>query len=446
MDKREYPRVNVSFPIAIPPDVIGETVDISETGLGLIFQKPLLLSKTIAKIEISPRNVIEAEFKLIWNKRLIEKNGFKYGACLIRLKDKNIAILRNMLIQRHSEQVLSRISNAKFREQVMDFLMSDCKEYIGRFESISKSLADNRISKREADDRIKHITDEILQIGDKLETLLDNKIATKRMKEAFRAVCGPLAYKGDVVRRAFEKPRGYPGDYLMIEAVYDNKSLSKGIGSSCDTYFLNDRYASAVRSRKDLMRHKLIDFIPNCNSAYVNILNIACGSCREIVEILSSKSMSDKKVKFTLVDHDEEALLFSEKKLALCKPKKVGLEFLEHDVSNYIKEQDKYIGILSKQDLVYSIGLADYLPDRIFKKLIYFCFQLLKPKGSIVLAHKDKDAYKPISTDWWCDWTFYSRNEDKLLHIINECGISNFDLTTEREKSKTIIFITITKK
>ncbi|MDP8298041.1 MAG: methyltransferase domain-containing protein [Candidatus Orphnella occulta] len=446
MDKRSYSRIDASFPIVIPPDIIGETVDISETGLGLIFRKPLLLSKAKAKIEISPNNTIETEFKLIWDRRLTEKSGFRYGVCLVRLKDKDLSILQDILIQRHLEQAISKVDNPELREKVTCFIAKDCKEYICKFDAISRGLKNSSITKDEADNRVKNITDSILQKGNNLESLIDNKVAIKKVKEAFRAICGPLGYKGRVVKRAFDKPRGYPGDYLMIEAVYDNKSISKGIGSSCDMYFLNDRYATAVRNRKDLMRQKLIHFLSNSDAVQINVLNIACGSCREIDEIFSAKSIPDRKYKFTLIDHDDEALLFSKKALSSSKSKKIELEFLQHDISNYIKEQDRYVKILGKQDLVYSIGLADYLPDRILKKLILFCSKLLKPKGSLILAHKDKDAYKPVSTDWWCDWTFYPRNEDKLLNIIKECGMGTFDISIDREKSKTIIFITLTKK
>ena len=194
------------------------------------------------------------------------------------------------------------------------------------------------------------------------------------------------------------------------------------------------------------MKEMLIDYIYEKPSPDIDILNIGCGSCREIAETLSDGRKPVKKVHFNLVDQDEEALLFSEKALKLTKSDHSTFKFFPHNILDYLRKEQKYLDILGKQDLVYSIGVTDYLPDRMLKKLISFCLKLLKPKGTLVLAHKDREAYKPVASDWWCDWTFYPRDEKKILKMLSECETSGFDLKTEREKSNIIMFFTLTKK
>lgn len=446
MEKRTYPRITASFPIRITPDIIGETVDISETGLGFILDKPLLLSKASAKIEFSPKESIETEFKVIWNKHLIEKKGLRYGACFIRLKEKDISILRDVSIRKYIKPIVDNIEDSSIKQKVIEFWTKDCEKYINQIDSLTKNIKKKAISLEDACKKTETITDNILQKGDKLESLLADRIIVKKIKETFRLLCGPWAYKGKIVKRAFEKPRGYPGDYLMLEAIYDNKSVSEDIGYCADMYILNNKYAIAVRNRKDMMKDILIDYISNNFSSDINILNIACGSCREIAETFSSKFKPNNKVNFSLVDHDEEALVFSKKVLGFIKSEYVNFKFLQHNVLKHLKEEERYINILGKYDLVYTIGLPDYVPDKIFKRLISFWFKLLKPKGSLILAHKDTSIYKPISTDWWADWTFFPRDEKNLLSMISECEINNFDLKVEREKSNLIMFLTITKK
>jgi hypothetical protein len=51
-----------------------------------------------------------------------------------------------------------------------------------------------------------------------------------QIKMRVRDILGHFIYQGWVFRRAIEKPRGYPGDYQVIEAAYNNEPLSEGLG------------------------------------------------------------------------------------------------------------------------------------------------------------------------------------------------------------------------
>ena len=115
-----------------------------------------------------------------------------------------------------------------------------------------------------------------------------------------------------------------------------------------------------------------------------------------------------------------------------------------HNILDYCKEKEKYSGILGKHDMVYSIGLADYLPERFLKRLILFCFDLLRPSGILVIAHKDSKQYKPLAPDWWCDWTFYHRSEEDVVNIFRNCNI--FNINVEKEPSSVMFFVISEKK
>jgi len=119
---------------------------------------------------------------------------------------------------------------------------------------------------------------------------------------------------------------------------------------------------------------------------------------------------------------------------------------LNHNILAYLKNEQKYVKLLGQYSLIYSIGLADYVPSKILQKLISFWFSLLLPGGSLVLAHKDRTKYEPISIDWWANWTFFPRDEKDFLNLITESSIEEFDLKIEREPSGVIFFVTITKK
>jgi len=126
-------------------------------------------------------------------------------------------------------------------------------------------------------------------------------------------------------------------------------------------------------------------------------------------------------------------------------PSKITYDFYPHNVIEYAIHPEKYYDIIGKKDLIYSIGLADYLPDRILKKLVLFCFNSLKPAGKLIIAHKDSKAYKPLAPDWWCDWNFYHRSKDEVLALVNNCGITNFTINVKNEPSNVVFFLTIEK-
>jgi len=318
MEKRIYPRVNVSFPIKIDSSIVGESVNISETGLSAVLDKPLLLSKAIAEVVLSPKESITTEVKIIWNKGLIEKKASKYGVCFIRLKESDLAALRSIWIHKAIEPTIDKISNAEIKKKVFNFFTLDCKKYVSQLDVLTSKMKDAEISLDEACRRSEKFTDSIIEKGHELESLLEDKILVRKLKETFRIVLGPWGYRGKILKRAFEKPRGYPGDYLMIEAIYDNKTLSEYIGYCSDMYFLNNKYAIAVRNRKNLMKEMLKEFMLKQKSIGNRILNIACGSCREIAELFCAGFKPASKASFILVDHDEEALSFSKKALSMC--------------------------------------------------------------------------------------------------------------------------------
>ena len=350
------------------------------------------------------------------------------------------------LIKKQIDPILEEIKDPEKRMRVSDFFMKDCKKFMEECESLSKDMENKRVPLEDACRRFDPITDNIFEKGNEIDLLLDDKIIIKKIKQVFRSFCCFWLHKGKIAKRGYEKPRGYPGDYKTIEAVYDKKNVSENIGYCSDNFFLNNKYPAAVRNRKDKMRSLLIDYLRKNTSSAIDILNVGCGSCREIVEMLITGIKPVGKINFNLVDQDEEALAFSKKALELTHSEFSTFNFYQHNILEYIRNEQEYLNILGKQNLVYSIGVTDYLPDRMLKKLISFCLKLLKPRGTLILAHKDKLAYKPVPSDWCCDWTFYPRDEKEFLNILSSCGTDSYNLEIEREESGVIMFFVLTKK
>ena len=207
-----------------------------------------------------------------------------------------------------------------------------------------------------------------------------------------------------------------------------------------DLNFLQQQLAVAVKNRKNIMRIILESEIEQ--NSDINIMNIACGSCREWYELLPSKNNSE--LKLTCIDHDQEALDMSKQRLEEISHK-AEIAYVRDNVLKMALRKDN-IQRYGLQDLIYSIGLYDYLSDKPLKKLLKAQYDLLKEGGKMVASFKDRDRYDRTRYEWICDWYFEQRREKDVFQIFEDIGIGKNQIKTSWEPSGVIAFFEITKE
>ena len=348
-------------------------------------------------------------------------------------------------LQDNIQPVLRSVDDEATKNKIKDFWNDWVVPYFIRLESIDQAIRNGERDPAEAAIEVISATDSTLLVGDKLEESLNNPSLIKKIKDMFRLSGAPYGLQSDIVRHALEKPGGYPGDYELLECIYDNKATSKGFGHCADKTLLTNEYANAVRNRKDKMKKILLSYLQS-DPKSSEILNVACGSSRDLRELFHENTIKlTGDVHFTLIDKSQEALDFSRDKLADC-PEGIRFSFNRHSVYDYLKDPDTYRNKLGSMDMVYSIGLADYIPADGFRDLIAFFYTLLKPGGRLIIAHKDSKNYHPLTSDWWTDWSFHLRNIDDVVRLAENSGIADYDLTIEQEDDTNIIFFLIIQK
>lgn len=347
-------------------------------------------------------------------------------------------------IKKQISGLLNDINDPQAKKDISDFFLKDVSGYTSEIIKIDASLSKQNEYSEEIERKVIHLSNEILLKGYCLETIIGNKIIINKIKENFRFLVGPWVYKSPMIKRAFEKPKGYPGDYLMLENVYDNQPLAKsGIGVYFDKYFLSSPYAVAVRCRKDKLREFIEKEIKRVAFQDIKIFDIACGSCREIKE-LPITLFKEEKITFNCLDWDQDALEFSRDKVN-GSPSNVKFNFIKEDIMNLIRDSSR-VGSFAQQDLVYSIGLIDYLPDRILKLFMQFFYGILKVKGKLILTHKNKEkTFSPVGPDWFCNWKFVPRSKEEVVHLFHNSGIKNFSLSSEVDEFNDVFYFTFIK-
>jgi len=269
-------------------------------------------------------------------------------------------------------------------------------------------------------------------------------------KEAFRDAINPWFSKSFFMSRALVKPRGYPGDYATLDGIYDNVPRSSGIGLYLDNTFLNQTLAVAVRNRKESVK-RWFGSIFAAQGHDLSVLNIASGSCREWQDMFS-RGGDYQGLTVGCLDSDAESLDYTSRRIEEFKSG-AEFKFFDKNVLRFAagkdpaKRQKRNVGAFGTQDVVYSIGLYDYIADDSLVQIIRAQDELLKSDGKMLLAFKDKGRYNPTCYDWVTDWRFIPRDEEDIMIMLTDrCGIDEDKISSFRDASDTVAFFDIRKE
>ena len=268
------------------------------------------------------------------------------------------------------------------------------------------------------------------------------KRTAKIVKECFRYVIWPWIRESYFVSRGLLKPNGYPGDYKIVESMYEGNAKSLGLGYIYDIIFLESQLCQGLRNRKDQMKQIISNYLNISNKNSHILFNVGCGGSRELREL--NFDHKGEGLALYLLDFDREAIDFSIKNLQANMPKS-NITSINIDVKELTTKDGLSKLKLKQPDLIYSIGLFDYLPDKIIISLLANLLNLLRESGMIIFAHKDYTLYNPRIADWFCDWRYYSRTQKDFDKIFVALGIEPKSVSFSREKDGYIFFAKIIK-
>jgi hypothetical protein len=98
------------------------------------------------------------------------------------------------------------------------------------------------------------------------------------------------------------------------------------------------------------------------------------------------------------------------------------------------------------QDIIYSVGLFDYLPTDFLVNLLRALYNMTTPGGKLITSFKDAERYRSQEYHWIFDWDgFLQRTEEDFRNILFEAGIPDTSISEVREDSGIIVFYVITK-
>jgi hypothetical protein len=236
-----------------------------------------------------------------------------------------------------------------------------------------------------------------------------------------------------VGQRARSKPRGYPGDYLLLNTIYDHIPKSPGLGGRIDLFIMDLLLANSVRARWQAIRRFLIEELSH-RQGQVNVLNVACGPTREYVGGFNG---AGARLRVTCLDNDPEALEFVSKRI---RPQAEGMEInCQRYNALRMKSAEATRRLFGASDVIYSIGLCDYLTDSAMIGILEGWRKSLAGDGVLLVAFKDGPRYDKIEYQWLLDWHFFQRTEDDCRSLFQQAGFDMQELQMTRDATGVIM-------
>ena len=248
-----------------------------------------------------------------------------------------------------------------------------------------------------------------------------------------------LVHQDPFTARAFAKPRGYAGDAGLIDFIYQNDSVQIELENS--TWLGKQIYKStcaapaarAVRCRRDIAAD-IIDQLAD-EIKFPHILSVACG---HLDEARHSDALQAGKIgRFVGYDQDPLSLAVIKQRLGHLAP----IESIQGRVKDLIHGKHN----LGQYHLVYSLGLFDYLPRQLAKRVIQSMFELLNPGGRLLIANVVHDIRDAGYMESFMDWKLISRSIDEMVEFVEAFDDGAARSRTFMEENQNVVFLEIRK-
>ena len=274
--------------------------------------------------------------------------------------------------------------------------------------------------------------------------VLDDAEALAAVKRFTELVLTPEFMGGKIWRRSYEKPLGYPGDFEIMNQVY---AWQREGGSLFDQLLhrLGLEVAECIATRSVMVRQAVAELCLRRGERIAHVANIGCGPAREVVDYLQMRALPCP-IHFTLLDQDHAALTqaYQQTYSEVIRHKgRAGVTLLHTSFSQLLKAGELF-GALPPQDLIYSVGLVDYLAPKRAKALMASLYDRLAPNGTLIVAN----MFATNTGNLWpmeflCDWPIIYRSEADMLDLA--AGLNPTRTGMERDPTGRVCLLTLRK-
>ena len=245
--------------------------------------------------------------------------------------------------------------------------------------------------------------------------------ALDALKRFTERVVTPEFMAGPIWKRAFMKPLGYPGDYGVMDYIYSGRDVGATSYGRL-LHRLGVASLDCVETRMMMMRDMLSELLSESGlSSAMSITSIGCGGSEEVRQAL--RRPVGRHAQFTLIDQDDRALNASFERIhpeTLRIGDQVSVNCLQTGFQRLVDPSS--IGqLIPPQDLIYSLGIPDYLKQSRAKRFCRSLYKQLKPGGQLVVANvQDLPDNGRWRAECIADWKLIYRTWDEMSELARD--------------------------
>jgi extracellular factor (EF) 3-hydroxypalmitic acid methyl ester biosynthesis protein len=231
----------------------------------------------------------------------------------------------------------------------------------------------------------------------------------------FRTHVMPLLCASPLLRRAYEKPLGYAGDYEMMNMLYRDHAEGESLfGKVINIYGAQEPAARANINRLEYLGKRIRELTQETDGR-VRIASIGCGPAREITKLLSEQPALGPRLEIALIDQEDRAIAFAERTLGpLAAKHGARVQFIKESVRRLLTTK-KLSAALGERDFIYSAGLFDYLNQRSVAALMAALYEALVPGGQLAIGNVAAHNPTRFFMEYALDWFLIHRSPEDLL-------------------------------
>jgi SAM-dependent methyltransferase len=245
----------------------------------------------------------------------------------------------------------------------------------------------------------------------------------------------PIVQQDPYSRRAFEKPRGYAGDAVMMDYVYSGTAPvgTSAVGQAVFDGTTRTSNGWSVVERKCKLARWIDETSKRVKGA--RIVSLAAGHLREADDSRAWRSNGISE--WIAIDQDERSL--ARIRHDYGSP---IIRTVHGSVLDLLKDRIDF----EPADLVYSAGLFDYLSDRVAARTAEKLFDRLRPGGTLVLANFTPGSEGRHFMEAFMDWKLIYRGADQLESLISGIPLSKTSsLRSSPDRHGNLVYLEVRK-
>ncbi|MBC8353981.1 MAG: hypothetical protein H8E66_18455 [Planctomycetes bacterium] len=257
-------------------------------------------------------------------------------------------------------------------------------------------------------------------------------------------VAGEVLSVGWLQQHARQKPRGYAGDFEMIDKIVNRSLCSDSLGRAFDHFFQEQAAPYAVRFRTQLVADRIVRIVREAKGERVHICSVGCGPAID-VDLACRELTQDERAKLvvTLLDLDPDALTHARHRLEssldasqLC---------IQRENLFRLPKLRKARALLEYSDFIACTGLFDYLTDADAVEMLGCFWSQLSDIGEMIVFNFAPSNPSRAYMEWIGNWYLTYRDEDNVAGLIDAAVGEQAKSQVARDEFDASVYVTCQK-